>query len=196
MVNPGTCNHSVSRRRRAVAEIGRGLGLSQLHLLGERRFWPLFWTQFLGAFNDNLFKNALVILVAAALGVMLFLGTLDPVAPPPPTASEDAAAPVTTAPAPGGGNGGRPRMARLVQVRRRPAEVRTGGPPWRDVSEIVVVRRDRLGDVVLTLPAADALRAAAEEGREPGEALASAHADGATLVVATPRSASCQSMLR
>ena len=37
--------------------------MSQLHLLGERRFWPLFWTQFLGAFNDNLFKNALVILV-------------------------------------------------------------------------------------------------------------------------------------
>ncbi len=38
--------------------------MSQLHLLAERRFWPLFWTQFLGAFNDNLFKNALVILVA------------------------------------------------------------------------------------------------------------------------------------
>ncbi|MCK5376198.1 MAG: MFS transporter, partial [Acidobacteria bacterium] len=38
--------------------------MSQFHLLGERRFWPLFWTQFLGAFNDNLFKNALVILVA------------------------------------------------------------------------------------------------------------------------------------
>lgn len=38
--------------------------MSQLHLLNERRFWPLFWTQFLGAFNDNLFKNALVILVA------------------------------------------------------------------------------------------------------------------------------------
>ncbi len=38
--------------------------MSQLHLLGERRFWPLFWTQLLGAFNDNLFKNALVILVA------------------------------------------------------------------------------------------------------------------------------------
>ncbi|MEJ2580602.1 MAG: MFS transporter, partial [Acidobacteriota bacterium] len=38
--------------------------MRQLHLLTERRFWPLFWTQFLGAFNDNLFKNALVILVA------------------------------------------------------------------------------------------------------------------------------------
>jgi MFS family permease len=38
--------------------------MSQLHLLSERRFWPLFWTQFLGAFNDNLFKNALAILIA------------------------------------------------------------------------------------------------------------------------------------
>lgn len=30
-------------------------------LMGRRRFLPLFVTQFLGAFNDNLFKNALVI---------------------------------------------------------------------------------------------------------------------------------------
>jgi 1-acyl-sn-glycerol-3-phosphate acyltransferase len=29
----------------------------------DNRFWPLFWTQFLGAFNDNFFKNALVILI-------------------------------------------------------------------------------------------------------------------------------------
>lgn len=33
-------------------------------LLSTRRFWPLFWTQLLGAFNDNLFKNALVIMIA------------------------------------------------------------------------------------------------------------------------------------
>lgn len=32
-------------------------------LLSARRFFPLFVTQFLGAFNDNLFKNAMVILV-------------------------------------------------------------------------------------------------------------------------------------
>jgi 1-acyl-sn-glycerol-3-phosphate acyltransferase len=38
--------------------------MSQLQLLFRRRFWSLFWTQFLGAFNDNLFKNALVIIVA------------------------------------------------------------------------------------------------------------------------------------
>lgn len=33
------------------------------NLLGTRRFSPFFWTQTLGAFNDNVFKNALVILV-------------------------------------------------------------------------------------------------------------------------------------
>lgn len=49
--------------------------MSQLHLLGERRFWPLFWTQFLGAFNDNLFKNALVILVAYRSMTLLGLGS-------------------------------------------------------------------------------------------------------------------------
>ncbi len=35
----------------------------QFHLLGERRFGPFFVTQFLGAFNDNHFKNALVLLL-------------------------------------------------------------------------------------------------------------------------------------
>lgn len=34
-----------------------------LSLLGNRRFWPLFWAQFLGAFNDNFLKNAAVILI-------------------------------------------------------------------------------------------------------------------------------------
>ncbi len=38
--------------------------MSQFELLQRRRFAPFFWTQFLGALNDNLFKNALVILVA------------------------------------------------------------------------------------------------------------------------------------
>ena len=36
---------------------------SQFHLFRSRRFAPLFVTQFLGAMNDNLFKNALVILI-------------------------------------------------------------------------------------------------------------------------------------
>ena len=34
-----------------------------LHLLKTRRFLPLFATQFLGAFNDNLFRTAMVLLV-------------------------------------------------------------------------------------------------------------------------------------
>ncbi|NIQ00086.1 MAG: acyl-[ACP]--phospholipid O-acyltransferase, partial [Nitrospinaceae bacterium] len=36
---------------------------NQFHLLKTRRFFPLFITQFLGAFNDNVYKNALVILI-------------------------------------------------------------------------------------------------------------------------------------
>jgi 1-acyl-sn-glycerol-3-phosphate acyltransferase len=36
---------------------------SQFRLFGERRFAPFFGAQLLGAFNDNLYKNALVILV-------------------------------------------------------------------------------------------------------------------------------------
>ena len=34
---------------------------SQFELLRQRRFAPFFWTQFLGAGNDNVFKNSLVI---------------------------------------------------------------------------------------------------------------------------------------
>jgi len=37
---------------------------SQFALLRERRFYPLFVTQFLGAFNDNVYKNALLVLLA------------------------------------------------------------------------------------------------------------------------------------
>ena len=37
---------------------------SQFQLLRQRRFAPFFWTQFLGAGNDNIYKNALVIFVA------------------------------------------------------------------------------------------------------------------------------------
>lgn len=36
---------------------------TQFHLLKTKRFLPLFVTQFFNAFNDNVFKNALVILV-------------------------------------------------------------------------------------------------------------------------------------
>jgi len=37
---------------------------SQFTLLKEKRFLPFFLTQFFGAFNDNVFKNALVIMIA------------------------------------------------------------------------------------------------------------------------------------
>ena len=36
---------------------------SQFHLLKTRRFLPIFITQFLGAFNDNVFKNALIVMM-------------------------------------------------------------------------------------------------------------------------------------
>lgn len=36
---------------------------SQFSLFKTRRFSPFFATQFLGAFNDNLFKNALIVLI-------------------------------------------------------------------------------------------------------------------------------------
>ena len=38
-------------------------GSNQFRLLGERRFAPFFATQFLGALNDNIFRNGLVILI-------------------------------------------------------------------------------------------------------------------------------------
>lgn len=37
---------------------------NQFDLLKQKRFLPFFITQFLGAFNDNIFKNALIILIA------------------------------------------------------------------------------------------------------------------------------------
>jgi ADP-heptose:LPS heptosyltransferase len=48
----------------------------------------------------------------------------------------------------------------LAQVERRAAEVRAPGSPLPGVRRVVVVRSDRLGDLVLTLPAVDALRRA------------------------------------
>ena len=37
-------------------------------LLATRRFAPLFWCQFFSAFNDNLLKNALVLLILFKIG--------------------------------------------------------------------------------------------------------------------------------
>ena len=41
--------------------------MSQYALLNSRRFLPLFGTQFLGALNDNIYKNALVIFITFTL---------------------------------------------------------------------------------------------------------------------------------
>ena len=38
---------------------------SLFHLFSQRRFLPFFITQFLGALNDNLFKNALLVIVVS-----------------------------------------------------------------------------------------------------------------------------------
>jgi 1-acyl-sn-glycerol-3-phosphate acyltransferase len=42
---------------------------SQFDLLKQRRFAPFFWTQFLGAMNDNVFKFAFTVLVTYQLSV-------------------------------------------------------------------------------------------------------------------------------
>lgn len=46
--------------------------MHEFRLFRERRFCPLFVTQFLGALNDNLFKNALLILIAFGQTSSLF----------------------------------------------------------------------------------------------------------------------------
>ena len=42
---------------------------NQFSLLKQRRFAPFFWTQFLGAANDNVFKFAFTVLVTYQLSV-------------------------------------------------------------------------------------------------------------------------------
>jgi len=49
----------------------------QFALLRQRRFAPFFWAMFFGAFNDNLFKNALAIMVAFQGAHLLGLGAGD-----------------------------------------------------------------------------------------------------------------------
>jgi hypothetical protein len=44
----------------SAAALKQGL----LGLMATRRFAPFFWTQFMGAFNDNVFKNALMLMIA------------------------------------------------------------------------------------------------------------------------------------
>ncbi|MFT7722473.1 MAG: MFS transporter [Roseateles sp.] len=53
----------------ADVPVGRGAPLhpNQFALLKQRRFAPFFWTQFLGAANDNVFKFALTLMVTYQL---------------------------------------------------------------------------------------------------------------------------------
>ena len=53
----------------AAAEAARPEHPNQFALLGQRRFAPFFWTQFLGAGNDNLFKFAFTVMVTYQLQV-------------------------------------------------------------------------------------------------------------------------------
>ncbi|TAL94030.1 MAG: MFS transporter, partial [Rhodanobacter sp.] len=50
--------------------------MSQFGLLGKRRFAPFFWTQALGAFNDNAFRTALVVLVTYQMGLSDHIASL------------------------------------------------------------------------------------------------------------------------
>lgn len=43
-------------------------------LMLSSKYWPIFWTQFWGAMNDNVFKNAMVILIAYKSYSILGLG--------------------------------------------------------------------------------------------------------------------------
>ena len=46
---------------------------SQFRLLSQRRFLPFFLTQFSGAFNDNLFRNILLLLITYSAGGLMGL---------------------------------------------------------------------------------------------------------------------------
>jgi len=61
MTQPSTLQTAVPDAPRATPE--RAGSRSQFALLRERRFGPFFWTQFAGAANDNVFKNAFVVFV-------------------------------------------------------------------------------------------------------------------------------------
>lgn len=50
------------------------MSFRQIHLLSQRRFLPLFLTMFLGSFNDNLFKNGVIILATFNMAYATTLG--------------------------------------------------------------------------------------------------------------------------
>jgi len=51
-----------------VSDLKDGKPAGAAALLASRRFGPLFWAQFLSAFNDNAVKNALVLMIAYRAG--------------------------------------------------------------------------------------------------------------------------------
>ncbi len=61
--DPHVCQPD-SANGRPASEHQSGL----MQLMVARRFAPFFWTQFMGAFNDNIFKNALMLLIAFQAG--------------------------------------------------------------------------------------------------------------------------------
>ncbi len=61
----------MKKRQERPGNHGDGGEKSQFGLLATRRFGPFFWTQFFGAFNDNVFKNALIIMMAYQAGRIL-----------------------------------------------------------------------------------------------------------------------------
>ena len=56
---PSKLSHETRRSQALIQNV--------THLLRARRFLPLFTTQFLGAFNDSLFKQAVVLFVTYQL---------------------------------------------------------------------------------------------------------------------------------
>ncbi len=52
-----------------LAESGAMEGISQFGLIRSRRLWPLTLAQSCGALNDNLVKNAMIVLAIFKLGI-------------------------------------------------------------------------------------------------------------------------------
>jgi len=71
MTHPTAADHSGTAPDTASTppDAVHGAPPSQFALLRQRRFAPFFWTQFLGAGNDNLFKFALTVLLTYQLQV-------------------------------------------------------------------------------------------------------------------------------
>lgn len=65
--------HSAGMQSTARPVPGYKSGLVQL--MSARRFAPFFWTQFFGAFNDNVFKNALMLMIAFQAGQRLSMSS-------------------------------------------------------------------------------------------------------------------------